>query len=215
MRKLKQISRNNNYFNIYDDSCIEEQYLSSEDRARRTALLDRIYGSNLIFNPDEEFSHISDDIPPCELCAIASELSSIREKIVQKKSEENSRAKSTSLEALHLNIKTWAILNSAGITTIPQLQALSFDNLSSIKGLGANRIHEIKEKLADFVNSNNTPEILTENSAKPSTELERLKLIKTLSSIKAAKLKEQINSAQKKLESLSLTHDESTNYRGE
>lgn len=133
MRKLKQMSRSNSgYFTIYDDSCIDEQYLSPEDKSRMTELLNKIYSSNIIFTPDEEFSHIPDDITPSELCAIASELSTIREKSIQRKSQENSIAKSTPLQALRLNIRTWAILNNAGITTISQLQALSSNDLASV-----------------------------------------------------------------------------------
>lgn len=222
LRKLKQMSRSSGYFTIYDDSCIDEQYLSPEDKSRMTELLNKIYSSNIIFTLDEEFSHIPDDITPSELCAIASELSAIREKSIQRKSQENSIAKSTPLQALRLNIRTWAILNNAGITTISQLQALSSDDLASI-GLRTNTIIEIQKKLASFVNTNTMPEILAKTSSEPSaapssepsTELERLKLIKTRSAITVTELKKQVASAQTKLASLGLGPDKETDSRGE
>ena len=227
LRKLKQLSRStNSYFTIYDDSCINEQYLSPEDKSRIAELLNKIYSSNLIFTPDEEFLHIPDDITPSELCAIASELSTIREKSVQRQSKENSVANYTLLQALPLNIRTWAILNNAGITTISQLQALSSDDLASI-GLKPNKIIEIKQKLASFVYNNTTPEVLhepstelptapsAEPSSTPSTTLERLKLIKTLSAIEVEKLRKQADSAQTKLTSLGLEPDKKTDSRGE
>lgn len=59
------------------------------------------------------------------------------------------------------------------------------------------------------------PEILAKTSSEPSTELERLKLIKTLSAIKVTKLKEQVASAQTRLASLGLGPDKETDSRGE
>lgn len=74
--------------NVYDDSLIEVDSLTQEEQSRRTTLLDRIYGSNLIFIPDEEFAQLPDDISLSDFQEIASELCAIKESSSHRKSME-------------------------------------------------------------------------------------------------------------------------------
>ena len=59
--------------NVYDNSLIEVDSLTPEESSRRASLLDKIYGSNLIFIPDEEFAQVPDDITVSDFKEIASE----------------------------------------------------------------------------------------------------------------------------------------------
>ena len=74
--------------NVYDNSLIEINSLTPDESSRRASLLDRIYGSNLIFIPDEEFAHEPDDITISDFREIASELCAINESCTRRKTLE-------------------------------------------------------------------------------------------------------------------------------
>lgn len=172
LRKLRHRSNLKYFSPVYDDSSIDEQKLTDEEKATRSAILDRIYGSNLIFVPDENFSHEPNNIDTSELIYMASELCSIkrnlseRTTIPQSTPELNSSTSSSiyndeagmyvssnsgdsrTIEELNLSVRATNALKGAGINTVAQLVDTPPYDLISIRNIGKLTFNEIQDVLS-------------------------------------------------------------------
>lgn len=187
---------------IYDEKEFEREALTPEEEVRRDALLDKIYKSNLIFVPDEEYTQEPDSITPEELRETALELSDIQ------RSSLPPTTKETPIEELELSTRAYRALARADITTIEQLKTKNLEELKGIRNMGARTLQEIREKLnsLELVEHTEEPQVATtkdsqSTSSNEMTELENARAIRDELTREAENLKQRTQSAKELLAS--------------
>lgn len=152
IRKLrKPAARQEHFKKLYDEKESEGKQFTPQEEEKRRLLLDRIYSSNLIFTPDEEYSQDLDSITMEELREMASELSSIQiEATKREQTILEATLEGTPIETLNFSVRTYYRLKRRGITTVEQLRAMSKDELMATGYMGSISLQEIEEKLAEL-----------------------------------------------------------------
>ena len=153
IHRLKYIAKSGKLENSFDAKSLEDCDWLPEEIERINLLLDKIYRSNFIFIPDEEYLQEADNISSLELMQIVSELESIRQAYLQRMGKE---VEDVGIEKLGLNPQTYKTLKRNCINTVLELiERLQLDSRYKIRQLGQKGKDEIEGKLEELVRETN------------------------------------------------------------
>lgn len=144
---------------------------SNYDKGKyRNYLVNRIFDSNIIFYPDEEYSHIPRDIDEEDLTEpLQNEKTTREDDELRKIGQIGGLDISIEIEKLGLSIRTYYILKRYGINTIGQITNLTKDELKQVRYLDIRGVEETLTKVKPFVlneneyNIDDAIEIIEEN----------------------------------------------------
>lgn len=160
-KKLKRIIRSKKIYDLRDNQKLQ---FSDEEREKIDSLTKRLYTSNIIFVPDEQYSKEPDDISLAELIEILRELQKVQDDYEKRKLDEKNVAEkkkidisgidivNISIEKLGLSYGILNRLRGMNIHTVLELiRRKQWDQLYVWEGFFmSNDIPEINSKLEDF-----------------------------------------------------------------
>jgi len=148
-RVLRKLSRVKTAINV------EESYNYSQAK-ERNYMVDKIFDSNIIFYPDEDYSHIPRDIDKEDLTEFSENAKSPREDDdLREIGRIGGLDLSIEIEKLGLSIRTYNILKRSGINTIGQIASLTEDEFKKVRNLGVRGVEETYTKVKSFVYNKN------------------------------------------------------------
>ena len=120
--------------------------LSDNEREQIRSIQKRIFSSNLIFIPDNEYADEPDDI--CEKDLV--EMTKIIREIVERHISKNKISDSDLICRLGLSNKSYNYLRSVGIATVGEFRKIEVQRVLEAKGVGVGTLQEILVKLEEI-----------------------------------------------------------------